>query len=100
MDALQRQIGEWGERTFGEADPEAILAHLVEEVWELVGSQEPEEAADVAILLCQFAHRRGFSLRDEVIKKHAINERRVWGAPDERGVVRHVEATATAEGDA
>lgn len=91
LDELQTDVGLWGMKTFGPGRPEAILAHLADELVELCIYREPEEAADCLILLLQFAHVSGFSLYDETAKKMDINRRRRWGAPDERGVVRHVE---------
>ncbi|MHB1131675.1 MAG: dATP/dGTP pyrophosphohydrolase domain-containing protein [Chloroflexota bacterium] len=95
LDDLQAELGAWGDATFGTGDRgSAVLAHFAEEVIELVGSEEPEEAADCAILLLQFAHRRGFSLREAIERKYEKNQRRQWGKPEPNGVVHHItEAT-------
>jgi NTP pyrophosphatase (non-canonical NTP hydrolase) len=100
MDALQRRIGEWAERTFPQHTDLSVFRHLLEEVDELTdayhewGSQArslDEEAADVVILLMTLMHRRGISLAEAIAAKQAINERRVWGALDANGVAHHVE---------
>lgn len=102
MTDLQQRIGEWGDKTFPRATLHSIHDHLSDEVEELadnimgdhdylVGMQE--EAADCAILLFQLAHHAGFDLLANVEDKFATNQLRQWGEPDERGVVKHVEAT-------
>ena len=97
LDWLQLQIGLWGDRTFGGAQggrrQEAVLAHLQDEVHELVESGDPAEAADCLILLLGFAHLEGVSLYDATRRKHEVNRQRQWGEPDERGVVHHVDET-------
>lgn len=100
---LQYGIGTWGEKVFGVGDPLAIIKHMRDEVEELDDAQidapniltykQMEEAADIAILLLQYAHRKGFDLGKMIEEKHTINLARKWGPPDERGVVRHVEAS-------
>ncbi len=91
MDELQRCIGEWGDAVFGTGDDgTACAAHLILEAVELRENLDRKEAADCAILLLQFAHRRGFSLREQIERKHAVNQTRQWGVPDKDGVVRHL----------
>lgn len=111
---LQRQIGEWGDQTFPydkrnwhEEDEACVrlLMHLEEEYDELTEAfsnvgfplldTEVEdvayEAADMVILLFRLAHICGFDLLQAVERKMEVNRTRVWGAPDERGLIRHVE---------
>lgn len=90
LDHFQAEVAAWAEATFGEGTTTTLLAHLIKEVRELWDTQEPEEAADVFILLLHFAHKRGFSLFDEAQRKFAVNKGRVWGEPDEDGVIEHV----------
>lgn len=88
---LQREIGEWGDRTFPQATPASIVAHLQREAAEL--KERPwsrEEMADVAMLLCHLAHRQGIDLQTEVEQKFALNRMRKWGKPDAEGVVEHI----------
>lgn len=93
IDELQRMIGQWSVSTFGAEVPyAAIIAHLRKEVKELANSQEPEEAADCLILLLALAHRMGFSLEFEALRKHHVNMMRKWEPTDE-GFWRHVEET-------
>ena len=90
LDALSETICRWGERTFPKASPASLAAHLHDEAGELLDSHLPEEAADVFILLVQYADVWGFNLAEAVQQKHEKNLRRTWGEPDARGVVRHI----------
>lgn len=90
MHSLQGEIGRWGEKTFGAGKSGPILAHLKKEVVELIESEEPEEAADVLILLFQHAYSTGYDLMYEARKKMAINYKRKWGPPDAEGVIEHI----------
>lgn len=78
MDDLQKQVGLWGLATFPEATRESIFAHLREEVDELVtapgGGATAEEAADCLLLLLHIAHRGGFSLYGEALRKFKVIE--------------------------
>ena len=83
MKSFQRQVGEWGERTFPEGTPDSVVAHLRREVKELAESHDPEEAADCFILLLQHAHLGGYDLIIEAFKKFNINKGRKWGKPED-----------------
>lgn len=98
---LQDMVGQWGDRTFPREDRDlaiiGCLAHLREEIDELeCAALSPRddpahELADVFILAFQVAHLLRIDAGAAVRAKMAENRRRTWGAPDERGVVRHVE---------
>lgn len=90
MDKLQAEVGSWGDQTFTKSTPASVLAHLQKELKELIESHDPEEVADVQLLLIHFAHKKGVSIRDEVRKKFEVNKGRTWGKPDKDGVVEHV----------
>lgn len=90
FDTMQRVIGEWGDRTFKKSSVRSVLKHFEKEVKELLGSRKPVEAADCVMLLIHFAHKKKFSLYDEIVKKFEINQKRKWGKPDKDGVVEHV----------
>ena len=91
---LQKRIGEWQTRTFGDAQTvQEIDCHLIRELQELLdaehGEAEQEECADVLILLMGRAHLMGFNLLEAAEKKLAINQTRTWGKPDAQGVIEH-----------
>jgi NTP pyrophosphatase (non-canonical NTP hydrolase) len=93
---LQTRIGEWLVATFGPNDPHSnqvseVRRKLDEEVEEFRSSQgehSREEAADIVIVLLNFAHRSDFDLMAEVERKFAIvKARRDQRARDiERGI--------------
>jgi 5-methylcytosine-specific restriction endonuclease McrA len=110
---FQKMVGEWADETFPKATPNTIFVHLVREVVELgrdlgitdAGSLKAfhlgmrkghypatvsENAADCLLLLLHLAHKHGFSLYEAAGVKNAVNAGRVWGEPDELGVVEHV----------
>lgn len=93
------QITEWQRQTFGESTTLAKLAHLDEELTELVSdviSKSPNkrlEFADCFILLFGAAAVDGMDFEDiceAIHEKMAINYKRTWGKPNENGVVNHI----------
>lgn len=99
VDEFQRAVGEWADATFPLSTDQTIRAHLSDEVAELADGVMVDafEAADCYLLLLHLAHKEGFSLDEVAREKFAINQRRTWGKPDERGVVRHVASDAGAD---
>lgn len=94
-ETFQHAVGEWADKTFPQSTADSIRAHLSDEVAELADGVDVDafEAADCLLLLLHLAHKEGFSLIGTAREKHAINQRRQWGVPDDRGVVRHVART-------
>jgi len=99
LDDLQRMIGTWANTALPEPHLVSAAAHKArDEAHELVAAAAngfihdiAEETADVAIALLTIAHRAGFSLKDAIRKKHAVNLTRRWGPPDPlTGVTSHV----------
>ncbi len=92
-------IVKWQKETFGNATPLSKVAHLAEEVIELVddlNNNNPErhlEFADCFLLLFGAAASDGMSYEDicnAIDAKMAINKTRKWGKPDQNGVVKHI----------
>jgi NTP pyrophosphatase (non-canonical NTP hydrolase) len=97
FDGFQHEVGAWAERTFPQATPQSIVAHLRREVEELAASthlgppeEEEREAGDCLLLLLHLAHKRGYRLLLAAHDKHAANQARTWGEPDAEGVVQHI----------
>lgn len=106
MKKLQREIGEWGDKTFPTSTKSeklhGVIHHLSDEVYELMAEvmmysanidrreQFRQEVADAGILVFQLAYTLGFDLETEIREKMEINKKRKWGTPDERGVVKHI----------
>jgi len=116
MNKLQDSIGKWGDETFGHSgnpigSSQGIYHHMDKEFSELAeaideaivqsaNEKKPfgkcdkdhiaEECADIFILMCSLAHVNGFSIREAVGCKMAINRSREWGKPDKDGVIEHI----------
>lgn len=96
------ELGVWTTKTFPHQTSVSKLHHLKKEVGELIeaieGKQWTEEVehefADCFTLLFDAARIEGLSLIDiiNVMKrKFDINKQRIWGEPDENGVIHHIE---------
>lgn len=107
LDHTQKTVGEWANTTFPQSNAASILAHLREEVEELVAAERDsfwmgehpteaiaKESADCLLLLLHLAHREGFSLFDAAQAKYAVNVGRTWETESgTKGYWKHVEAT-------
>lgn len=93
------EITEWQRGVFGLSTPLSKIAHLAEELQELVADikcNAPErrlEFADCFFLLFGAAAADGMTYEDicnAIQEKFDINKKRQWGEPDGEGVVRHI----------
>jgi hypothetical protein len=94
------KITKWQKETFQNATALSKLHHLKEEIDELQSDLERKafyrnlEFADCFLLLFGCAAADGFTYEaicDSINQKMELNYKRVWGKPDENGVVKHVE---------
>ena len=94
-----KSITEWQTKTFGKATALSKIAHLAEELAELVSdlqsnsSDKKLEFADCFILLFGAAASDGMYYEDicnAIEEKMNINYKRKWGTPKENGVVNHI----------
>jgi len=98
LKAFQDAWGEWADKTFPKSDLDSICSHFREEAYEFAGfkhsedptwdtppSHDPEEAADCLLLLLHHAHKAGYSLIEEAMKKAEINIKRDWDVDDDGG---------------
>ena len=97
LDDWQQNVGEWAEKTFPQSTQDSIIKHLQHEAnVELMPDCDPEELADVALLLLHLAHKRGISLVQEMRNKFHRNQQRKWGEKNSQGFQEHLpEATKT-----
>lgn len=88
----------WQRATFCEATPISKIAHLFQEIKELVddirlGNPNRDlEYADCFFLLYGAAASDGMTwehICDAIQRKFEINKARKWGEPDESGIVNH-----------
>jgi hypothetical protein len=104
LQKLMNDIREWSNSTFG-ADKQRtipLLHHLVKEVPEAIEACKEEgepfhgyyEFADCFMLLLDAANHFGMTAEDLMFytsRKLEVNKTRKWGAPDENGVIEHVD---------
>ncbi len=107
---FQKAWGEWADKTFPNSTLDTIASHFREEAFEFAGgdkpiddhvyehtppSHDPVEAADCLLLMLHHAHKAGYSLFDEALKKAKINQARTWDTTDEggHGHFKHTEVT-------
>jgi NTP pyrophosphatase (non-canonical NTP hydrolase) len=93
------EITKWQKETFGRATALSKVAHLQEEIMELINDLKSNsehkrlEFADCFILLFGAAAQDGMSYSDicqAIDDKMKINKLRKWGEPKENGVVNHI----------
>ena len=93
------EITEWQSKTFGEATALSKIAHLKEEIEELLSDLQTNsdhkrsEWADCFILLFGAAKLDGMTFGDiisAIDDKMKVNYARKWGKPKENGVVNHI----------
>lgn len=84
----------WQDETFPLSTSESRACHLAREARELENNPTDFlEMADVLLLLSHLAKGKNgpnVSLTRAVIEKQEINKKRIWGAPDDKGVVEHL----------
>lgn len=113
LQELQDKQGKWSDKTFagGQYNPSRsipISHHLQKETEELTEALEEYfnedvneenweamkfEIADCFLLLIDISHKIGMDMPEIVEyseKKYQINKVRVWGEPDENGVIEHI----------
>ncbi len=85
FEALHTEYLQWVKETFPSETPAEQFEHLREEVDELGKNMEdPDEYADVFMLLCCIAHGKGVNIVQAFRKKFEINKNRKW-TKTERG---------------
>lgn len=90
LDVELERATSWSRQTFPHATEASTLEHLRREMAEFSADPSVYEAADVLILLAQWAHITGVDLAWAVHDKMRVNVNRHWGVPDAYGVVEHV----------
>jgi len=89
---LQAEIAEWADRVIPDRTAYSTIAKILEELGELIASKrmrDPEELADVAILLLDLFHLQGIDMKAAVRAKMQINRNRRWNVSDS-GAAKHV----------
>lgn len=90
INKLAAEVKQQADRLFPRRTTESMFMKLFTEIGELTENPEnPEEIADVFIMLLDHAARQNVDLEAAIRKKMEINNNRVWEA-NELGVFRHV----------
>lgn len=91
LDDFSARAHEWQLATFPTATVQSKANHLHREAIELLSNPtDPEEMADIFLLLIDIAKVTNTDLRAAVEAKLAKNKARKWGKPDAAGVVEHI----------
>lgn len=90
IDNLAYQIQAQADRLFPDRTDQSMFMKLFEEIGELVEKQNPEELADVLIMLLDFASRKMWDIEGSIRDKMQVNENRAW-IRSHLGVMHHAE---------
>lgn len=91
LDDVLAEVNIWQREAFPTETHTAVIEHLRREAYELWQKpHDQDEWADVLMLMADAADRLGTPLAAVVARKLAICRERVWGEPDESGVVEHI----------
>lgn len=91
---LQQAIAAWADQLNPNRTALSTIAKLLEEIGELIASErmnDPNELADVAILVLDLFHLQGVDLCGAVRGKMIINISRQWRIAD-NGAMSHVQS--------
>lgn len=92
LETLIREIGKWNRETFPGSTVKSKAEHLRREAIELAETPGDEsEMADIFILWAGIVDLLGVDYVRAIEKKMAKNYKRKWKAPDEHGVIEHLE---------
>jgi NTP pyrophosphatase (non-canonical NTP hydrolase) len=98
---LQQEIGSWARETFPDQTDLRVVAHLNEEVQELLQAiasddkpQVCQEIADCLILLLCLADRQGVSAASWVEGKMNVNRQRRWTFDPAYGYDKKIEVAS------
>ena len=89
---LQEEIAAWADDLIPDRTAYSTIAKLLEEIGELIASErmsDPEELADVAILVLDLFHLQKVDMANAVRDKMSINIRRRWTISD-NGSASHI----------
>lgn len=97
IEELQRIISEWADEVFPDRTVRGSLAKLMtEELPELCTNlTDPDEYADVVIMVLDLAHQMGIDVQRAVLRKMEINRTRVWKRDPDSGFYKHIKGVTT-----
>lgn len=89
IDELADRVKAQADRLFPHRTDSSMYLKMFKELGEMIEEGDPDEVADVFIMLLDFAKRKEINIAEVVIRKMAINDQRDW-VVNELGVMRHV----------
>lgn len=89
IDELADHVREQADRLFPNRTDTSMYLKMFKELGEMIEDGDPDEVADVFIMLLDFAKRKQIHIAEVVMRKMAINDSRQWKV-NELGVMRHV----------
>ena len=91
LDEAIDDVTAWRRRRFPRSTVSSTMKHLKREIAELENDPgNPEEIADVLMLLIGLADLQHIDLAGALAAKLVVNKARPWGEPDAEGVVEHL----------
>lgn len=91
IDKMARLVKLQADHLFPNRTDASMFMKLFSEIGELADRpDDPEEVADVFIMLLDYAARRRINIQEAVLKKMIINDCRNWQV-NELGVMKHVD---------
>ena len=88
---LQYSITEWADKVYPNRTVQNAVTKLLEEIGEWAASpRDPDELADMCIVIFDIASMLKVDIGQEIVKKMEINKARSWRITD-KGTMQHVE---------
>jgi len=82
----------WGHDTFPQETVQSLANHIAKEAKELQAAPtDPDEIADVLMLLAGLIDKAGVDVAEACRRKLAENRTRAWGEPGPDGVTHHIQ---------
>ena len=78
-EALAQEVWQWAEDTFPHRTDASMFLKMYGELAELIESDgDPDELADLFIMLMDYAVRKKINITDAVRRKLEVNRQRTW----------------------
>jgi len=95
---LQEEVVQWLMNVYPDRTHQDVLVKFLEEVAELFKNpKDPDEVADLMILLVDLAYHGKIDLIQAAWRKLEINKRRTWKIDPVTGIMSHVHHSSTSD---
>lgn len=89
IDELADAVREQADRLFPHRTDTSMYLKMFKELGEMIEEGDPDEVADILIMVLDFAKRKQINIQSVIVNKMRINDNRKW-VVNELGVMRHV----------